>query len=78
MKGLLHVCVAKFLTVYSVDADTSIEVPPSVLPQSRYCDITGLEVIDILLMQLKYSGRPFAGTIHRSSNRPTLSRQERV
>ena len=78
MKGLLHVCVAKFLTVYSVDADTSIEAPPSVLPQSRYCDITGLEVIDTLLMQLKYPGRPFAGTIYRSSNRPTLSRQERV
>jgi len=40
-----------FITVY---ADTSIEAPPSVLPQSRYCDITGLEVIDTLLMQLKY------------------------
>jgi len=37
----------------SLDADTSIEAPPSVLPQSRYCDITGLEVIDTLLVQLK-------------------------
>jgi len=48
-KRLLHVCdilQAKFLiTVRSLDADTSIEAPPSVLPQSRYCDITGLEVI---------------------------------
>ena len=25
-------------------ADSSIEAPPSVLPQRRYCDITGLEV----------------------------------
>jgi hypothetical protein len=24
--------------------DLSIEAPPSVLPQRRYCDITGLEV----------------------------------
>ncbi len=24
--------------------DASIEAPPSVLPQRRYCDITGLEV----------------------------------
>ena len=38
----------------SLDADTSIEAPPSILPQSRYCDITGLEVIDTLLLQLKY------------------------
>lgn len=26
------------------DLDLSIEAPPSVLPQRRYCDITGLEV----------------------------------
>lgn len=25
-------------------SDSSIEAPPSVLPQRRYCDITGLEV----------------------------------
>ena len=24
--------------------DSSIEAPPSILPQKRYCDITGLEV----------------------------------
>jgi hypothetical protein len=27
--------------------DLSIEAPPSVLPQRRYCDITGLEVRDL-------------------------------
>lgn len=29
--------------------DSSIEAPPSVLPQRRYCDITGLEVSRELL-----------------------------
>ena len=28
----------------TVDLDTSIEAPPSFLPQRHYCDITGLEV----------------------------------
>jgi len=42
------------IKAYSLDADISIELPPSILPQSQYCDITGLEVIDTLLMQLKY------------------------
>ena len=28
--------------------DLSIEAPPSVLPQRRYCDITGLEVRELL------------------------------
>jgi len=42
------------IKAYSLDADTSIESPLSILPQSWYCDITRLEVIDTLLMQLKY------------------------
>lgn len=31
---------------YLLDAmpDSSIEAPPSILPQKKYCDITGLEV----------------------------------
>lgn len=29
-------------------SDLSIEAPPSVLPQRRYCDITGLEVRELL------------------------------
>ena len=33
LRSLLNLC-----------ADSSIEAPPSVLPQRKYCDITGLEV----------------------------------
>ena len=33
----------KAYSLDSLDADTSIEAPPSILPQSRYCDIAGLK-----------------------------------
>jgi INO80 complex subunit C len=30
--------------------DTTIEAPPSILPQKRYCDITGLEVCPLFFL----------------------------
>jgi hypothetical protein len=38
--------------INSFIADTSIEAPPSVLPQNHYCDITGLEVIGYLQLHV--------------------------
>src|SRR5581483_2926878 len=34
--------LVNYLSIY---LDTSIEAPPSLHPQKKYCDITGLEVI---------------------------------
>ena len=41
--GDLSLLVSSGLTEHC-GLDLSIEAPPSVLPQRRYCDITGLEV----------------------------------
>lgn len=52
MKRCLLVCRAswRILTLWPYTfADTSIEAPPSVLPQKRYCDITGLEASIVLV-----------------------------
>lgn len=59
--------------------DLSIEAPPSVLPQRRYCDITGLEVRESSALQHNFSMMEFCtGTIHGSNYGATLSRQEHL
>ena len=56
--------------------DISIEAPPSVLPQRRYCDITGLEVREPCEPRDLLTTTDFAGTVHRPNNRATFPRQE--
>ena len=58
--------------------DLSIEAPPSVLPQRRYCDITGLEVRESCALRDLLVTAYSAGTIHRSDNGATISRQEHL
>lgn len=41
-----------------VNVDASIEAPPSVLPQRRYCDITGLEVNISLALAICVAANP--------------------
>jgi hypothetical protein len=55
--------------------DLSIEAPPSVLPQRRYCDITGLEVRESSQSHLIVSVVKFwLGTLHGSNYWAALSR----
>jgi hypothetical protein len=55
--------------------DLSIEAPPSVLPQRRYCDITGLEVRESSESHLIGSAVKFwLGTLHGSNYWAALSR----
>jgi hypothetical protein len=58
--------------------DTSIEAPPSFLPQRKYCDITGLEVCTAMPPHLDIRELVIAGTIHRPGHRPQVPRQERL
>lgn len=60
--------------------DSSIEAAPSVMPQRRYCDITGLEVrprpVPPLLKSITNTfWRYYLGTIQGSKNRLTFPRQ---
>ena len=56
------------------DPDLSIEAPPSVLPQRRYCDITGLEVRESSKSQFIVSMARFCiGTVHGSNYWASLS-----
>ena len=52
--------------------DATIEAPPSVLPQRKYCDITGLEVCCNLSFEA-YEFTSFTGTVYRSRHRTALS-----
>lgn len=55
--------------------DLSIEAPPSVLPQRRYCDITGLEVRESSESYFIESVvRFWLGTLHGSNYWAALSR----
>jgi hypothetical protein len=55
--------------------DLSIEAPPSVLPQRRYCDITGLEVRESSELHPIVSVVKFwLGTLHGSNYWAALSR----
>lgn len=53
--------------------DLSIEAPPSVLPQRRYCDITGLEVREssesqfIIVSMMTFCTGPVHGSNHWTS-----------
>lgn len=53
-----------------ISSDTSIEAPPSILPQKRYCDITGLEVIILIEQSFLRIVNSYADRLHT----PTLQR----
>jgi hypothetical protein len=54
-------CLTVLVRTLMLSSDTSIEAPPSFLPQRKYCDITGLEVhtpappqLNILMMNSSF------------------------
>ena len=50
---MLHNLIC-FIYSYRNQIDASIEAPPSFLPQKHYCDITGLEVIYVYIVQFSF------------------------
>lgn len=66
--------VASYVSIrahFTIDA--SIEAPPSVLPQRRYCDITGLEVVTSISCAKRATliCTP-PGPLHRPCNGPPI------
>jgi hypothetical protein len=67
-------CFELLVVLLSIEVlDLSIEAPPSVLPQRRYCDITGLEVRGssesqfIIVSMMTFRTGPVHGSNHWTS-----------
>ena len=64
-------CVVPFI-------DSTIEAPPSLIPQPRYCDITGLEVKGFLHILCFLLTNTLLGSIYGSFNGTPVPRQKHL
>ena len=58
--------------------DSTIEAPPSLIPQPRYCDITGLEVQGFLHILCFLLTNTLLGSIYGSFNGTPIPRQKHL